>query len=72
METHFEPTRGVKLLADWVACSQKHLYICPERRELICYGAGEHGHWGVHTHQKAFSAFGAMNTTKEQGAAVII
>ena len=65
METHFDRMRGVKLLADWVAFSQKHLYICPERRELICYGAGEHGHWGVHTHQKAFSAFAVAAAMEE-------
>lgn len=45
------------LLKNWIVFSQKHLYYCPDRPELICYGAGEHGHWGVHTHQKAFSAF---------------
>lgn len=45
------------LLKKWVVFSQKHLYILPENKNLICYGAGEHGHWGTHTHQKAFSAF---------------
>ena len=40
-----------ELLANWVVFSQKHLYECPEREGLICYGAGEHGHWGVHMHQ---------------------
>ena len=54
-----------KLLKDWVAFSQKHLYYCPERKDLICYGAGEHGHWGVQTHQKAFSAFAILATAKE-------
>jgi len=53
-----------KLLKDWVAFSQKHLYYCPEREGLICYGAGEHGHWGVHTHQKAFSAFAVLAADK--------
>lgn len=54
-----------RLLKNWVAFSQKHLYKCPERPELICYGAGEHGHWGVHTHQKAFSAFAILASMKE-------
>lgn len=45
------------LLADWVRHSQRHLYVCREDSSLICYGAGEHGHWGVHTHQKAMAAF---------------
>ena len=53
-------TGYARLLKNWVAFSQKHLYICPERPDLICYGAGEHGHWGVHTHQKAFSAFATL------------
>lgn len=48
------------LLKNWVVFSQKHLYYCPEKEGLICYGAGEHGHWGVHTHQKAFSAFAIL------------
>ena len=52
-----------KLLKDWILFSQKHLYFCPEREGLICYGAGEHGHWGVHTHQKAFSAFAIAATS---------
>ncbi|MBQ2955430.1 MAG: hypothetical protein IJE08_03115 [Clostridia bacterium] len=55
--SHFPMKGYVDLLAKWVAFSQKHLYYCPEREGLICYGAGEHGHWGVHTHQKAFSGF---------------
>ena len=54
-----------KLLKDWVIFSQKHLYRCPENPNLICYGAGEHGHWGVHTHQKAFSAFAVLAALKE-------
>ncbi len=53
-----------ELLANWVVFSQKHLYECPERDGLICYGAGEHGHWGVHTHQKAFSAFAVAAVTE--------
>ena len=63
--SHF-PMRGyVDLLAKWVVFSQKHLYFCPEREGLICYGAGEHGHWGVHTHQKAFSAFAVAAACEE-------
>ena len=54
-----------KLLKNWVAFAQKHLYYCPEREGLICYGAGEHGHWGVHTHQKAFSAFAVLATLED-------
>lgn len=54
-----------ELLKNWVAFAQKHLYFCPEREGLICYGAGEHGHWGVHTHQKAFSAFAVLATAEE-------
>ncbi len=51
------------LLKNWVVFSQKHLYTCPENEAYICYGAGEHGHWGVHTHQKAFSAFAILATS---------
>lgn len=58
-------TGYARLLKNWVAFSQKHLYICPERPDLICYGAGEHGHWGVHTHQKAFSAFATLAALTE-------
>ncbi len=54
-----------KLLKNWVVFSGKHLYTCPERPEFIAYGAGEHGHWGVHTHQKAFSAFAIAATSKD-------
>lgn len=53
------------LLKKWVVFSQKHLYVLPENNELICYGAGEHGHWGTHTHQKAFSAFAIAATLDE-------
>lgn len=60
---HFDTKVYASLLAKWVAFSQKHLYYCPEREGLICYGAGEHGHWGVHTHQKAFSAFAVAAVT---------
>lgn len=55
----------INLLKNWIIFSQKHLYTCPERPELIAYGAGEHGHWGVHTHQKAFSAFAIAATSKD-------
>ena len=53
------------LLRDWIVFSQKHLYRCPENKSLIVYGAGEHGHWGVHTQQKAFSAFAIAATLPE-------
>lgn len=55
--THFDTAAHAALLADWVVYSQRHLYFSSEREGLVCYGAGDHGHWGVHTHQKAFSAF---------------
>ena len=61
---HFPMKDCAELLAKWIGFSQKHLYNCPEREGLICYGAGEHGHWGVHTHQKAFSAFAVMAMEK--------
>ena len=44
---HFDQQAYADLLARWIAFSQKHLYVCPEREGLICYGAGEHGHWGA-------------------------
>ena len=53
------------LLRDWVVFSQKHLYRCPENESLVVYGAGEHGHWGVHTQQKAFSGFAIAATLPE-------
>lgn len=53
------------LLRDWIVFSQKHLYRCPENKNLIVYGAGEHGHWGVHTQQKAFSGFAIAATLPE-------
>ncbi len=53
------------LLKNWVVFSQKHLYSLPENPELMCYGAGEHGHWGTHTHQKAFSAFAVAATDED-------
>ena len=62
---HFDLKAYADLLAKWVVFSQKHLYMCPERDGLICYGAGEHGHWGVHTHQKAFSAFAVAALCEE-------
>ncbi len=54
---HFDQMGYAELLADWIAFSQRHLYEVPGEEGLICYGPGSHGHWGVHTHQKAFSAF---------------
>lgn len=61
---HLDTKAYAALLKNWVVFSQKHLYYCPEREGLICYGAGEHGHWGVHTHQKAFSGFAVAATTE--------
>lgn len=53
------------LLKNWIVFSQKHLYRLPENPDLMCYGAGEHGHWGTHTHQKAFSAFAIAATDED-------
>ncbi|MDR0450366.1 MAG: hypothetical protein LBH26_03780, partial [Treponema sp.] len=46
-----------KLLADWVKYSQEFVYPVAGGEGLWHYGPGSHGHWGVHTNQKAFSAF---------------
>jgi hypothetical protein len=46
-----------KLLADWVKYSQDFVYPVPGGKGLCYYSPGSHGHWGVHTNQKAFSAF---------------
>ena len=48
------------LLKKWVVFSQKHLYRCPEDRELICYGNGTGTNWGMQTHLKAMSAFATV------------
>lgn len=61
----FDFDEYAKLLKDWVAFSQKHLYYCPEKQGLICYGVGEHGTWAVQTQQKAFSAFAILASLKE-------
>lgn len=61
----FDFEEYAKLLKDWVAFSQKHLYYCPEKNGLICYGVGEHGTWAVQTQQKAFSAFAILAALKE-------
>lgn len=58
-------TGYAELLKNWIVFSQKHLYVCPENPKMLCYGAGEHGHWGVHTHQKAFSAFAVAASLEE-------
>lgn len=44
------------LLVPWVKNAQQHLYTCPDRPELCCYGTG-YNTWGVQTNQKALSAF---------------
>ena len=54
---NFDVTGYGQLLRDWVVFSQRHLYRCPDRKDLISYGVGEHASWGVQSHQKAFSAF---------------
>ncbi|MBQ6846262.1 MAG: hypothetical protein IJO61_03950 [Oscillospiraceae bacterium] len=53
----FDVQLSADLLKDWVVFSQRHLYKCKERPELVSYGVGEHVSWGVQSHQKAFSAF---------------
>ncbi|MGI6537203.1 MAG: hypothetical protein ACOX22_02450 [Caldicoprobacterales bacterium] len=45
-----------RFLAGWIRDAQQHLYVIPERPELMCYGPG-YNSWGVQTNQKAFSAF---------------
>ena len=59
----FNSAGYARLLADWVAFSQRHLYAYSEGKGLICYGPADHGHWGTHTHQKAFSAFAVAAVT---------
>ena len=54
VETHY-----LQLLAPWAMYSQKHLYTCPDRPDLICYGPGYNG-WGVQTNQKAFAAYAVL------------
>ena len=54
---NFDIRFSADLLKDWVLFSQRHLYECKDRPELISYGVGEHRSWGVQSHQKAFSAF---------------
>jgi hypothetical protein len=46
----------LRCLEPWIKASEKYLYICTDRPELICYGTGFNG-WGVQTNQKAFAAF---------------
>jgi hypothetical protein len=51
-----------KLLADWVKYSQEFVYPVAGGEGLCHYGPGGHSHWGVHTNQKAFSAFAVAAT----------
>ena len=62
---NFDVTGYGQLLRDWVVFSQRHLYRCPDRQDLISYGVGEHVSWGVQSHQKAFSAFAIAAVTEE-------
>jgi hypothetical protein len=45
------------LLADWIKYSQDTVYPLEGKPGICHYGPGGHTHWGVHTNQKAFSAF---------------
>jgi len=56
--------KAVIMLKKWIDYSIKHLYICPNRPDLICYGSGYDG-WGIQTHQKALAAFAIIATNKE-------
>lgn len=53
-----------QMLKGWIEYSLKDLYTCPDRQELMCYGAGYNG-WGMQTHQKALAAFATIATEKE-------
>lgn len=48
-----------EMLKGWIGYSLKDLYICPDRQDLICYGAGYNG-WGIQTHQKALAVFATL------------
>ncbi len=48
-------------LEPWIKAARDHLYIPPERPDLMCYGSGYNG-WGVQTNQKAFAAFAVLAT----------
>jgi len=48
--------KAADMLKGWVCRAADDLYICPDRPDLVCYGAGYNG-WGMQTHQKALAAF---------------
>ncbi|MCL2478421.1 MAG: hypothetical protein FWF22_02895, partial [Treponema sp.] len=50
------------MLADWVRYSQEYVYPVAGQEGLFHYGPGSHGHWGVHTNLKAFTAFAVAAT----------
>lgn len=52
------------MLENWVHSAQSECYTCPDRPELLCYGAGYNG-WGMQTHQKAFAAFAILATSSD-------
>jgi hypothetical protein len=54
-----------RLLKNWIIFSQKHLYFCPERKGLVCYGNGISSNWGVQTNLKAMSAFAVAACMEE-------
>lgn len=50
-----------EMLNEWIYYSMQDLYQCPDRPDLMCYGAGYNG-WGMQTHQKALAAFAIAAT----------
>ena len=50
-----------KMLCAWIQYAMQNLYVCPDRPDLMCYGAGYNG-WGMQTHQKALAAFAIAAT----------
>lgn len=53
--------KSKEMLTGWIKYSLNDLYTCPDRPDLMCYGAGYNG-WGMQTHQKAFAAFAIAAT----------
>lgn len=53
-----------EMLKGWIGYSIKDLYVCPDRSDLVCYGAGYNG-WGMQTHQKALAAFAVAAVSKD-------
>lgn len=59
--THLDYTR---LLEPWVRAADAFLYVCPDRKNLTCYGPGYNG-WGVQTQQKALAALAVLATAPD-------